>query len=269
MQSETLGIGGCEIVVERLGEGPPLVVLHGEDGPRNASPLLEKLGETFEVHVPRLPGWSETRRAAHVRTVRDVALVAQEYVERFDEPVAVAGLSLGGWVAAEIAANSPALASKLALVSPTGVKVGGRDDRDFTDFYLLPEPARTAVFYAPGRAPALKPGANFDVYLEKAVADDAVARFCWQPFMHDPGLPARLRRVRAPTLILSGDRDAFVLNPDYYPSYARLIPDARHEVIAGAGHRVEEEEPLTVAGKIAGFLAGPGRPAGRRSFAKA
>ena len=38
MQSEALQIGGCDLLVERLGHGPPLVVLHGEDGPRRAAP---------------------------------------------------------------------------------------------------------------------------------------------------------------------------------------------------------------------------------------
>jgi pimeloyl-ACP methyl ester carboxylesterase len=269
MQSDAREIGGCEVVVERIGEGPPLVVLHNEDGPRNASAFLERLGERFAVHVPRLPGWSETRRGQHVRSVRDVALVAQEYLEDFDEPVPLVGLSFGGWVAAEIAANAPGLVAKLALVSPIGVKIGGREDRDFADIYLLPEPERTGTYYAAGGAPTLRPGANADLYLEKAIADEAVARFCWQPFMHDPTLPGRLRRVRAPTLIVSGDRDRFVLNPGYYAGYASLIAGASHEAIAGAGHRPEEEAAEATADRIVEFLAAEGLRPGRRSLAKA
>jgi pimeloyl-ACP methyl ester carboxylesterase len=264
MQSDTLEVGGCEIVVERLGAGPPLVVIHGDEGPRRASAFLEKLAERYEVHVPRLPGWSETTRASHVRTTRDVALVAQEYVEGLDAPAGLVGLSFGGWVAAEIAATAPGLVPKLALVSPMGVKIGGREDRDFTDFYLLPEPERTALFYATGRAPQPAPGANIDVYLEKAVADEAMVRFGWQPFMHDPTLPGRLRRVKAETLILSGGGDRFVLNPGYFDGYAKLIPGAAHEAIGGAGHRLEEEEPETAAERIARFISAAGRPAGRR-----
>jgi pimeloyl-ACP methyl ester carboxylesterase len=262
MRSETLEIGGCEIVVERLGSGPALVVLHGDEGPRRASAFLEKLAERFEVHVPRLPGWSETKRASHVRTVRDIALVAQEYVERLDASAGLVGLSVGGWAAAEIAATAPGLVRKLALISPVGVKVGGREERDFEDFYLIPEPQRTAVFYAEGRAPAIDPKANIDVYLEKAIADDAVARFCWQPFFHDPTLPGRLRRVKAETLILSGAASRFVLNPGYYDGYARLIPGARHEQVAGAGHRLEEEEPEEAAARVGDFVtAAQGVPA--------
>jgi pimeloyl-ACP methyl ester carboxylesterase len=255
MEGENLEIGGCHIAVERMGKGAPVVVFHAEDGPRNAQVFLEKLAEKFEVHVPRLAGWPDTRRASHVRTVRDVALVAQEYVERFDRPVPVVGLSFGGWVAAEIAATSPTLVSSLVLLSPIGVKIGGREDRDFADLYILTAPERTALYYAPGRTPTTKPGDNVDVFLEKAVADEAIARFCWQPYMHDPGLKDRLRRIRAATLLISGDRDNFVLNPRYYSAFAGLIPGAKHEVIAGAGHRTEEEEPKKVGERVATFIA--------------
>jgi pimeloyl-ACP methyl ester carboxylesterase len=255
MYSEKLQVGGCDIAVDCFGKGPALVVLHGEDGPRNAGPCLEKLSETFEVHVPRLPGWHDTTRAPHVRTARDVALVAQEYVERLDKPVALMGLSFGGWLAAEIAATVPRLVAHLVLVSPIGIKVGGREDRDFADLYILTAAERTALYYAPGKAPTINTNTNADVFLEKAMGDEAIARYCWQPYMHDPGLSARLRRIAASTLILSGDHDGFVLNPTYYTKFAALIPGARHDVVAGAGHRIEEEEPANVAKRVVAFVA--------------
>jgi pimeloyl-ACP methyl ester carboxylesterase len=251
MQSDVIEVAGCEIVVERLGKGAPVIVLHGEDGPRNAAPFLEKLAETFEVHVPRLVGWSPTKRPAHVRTVRDVALIAQEYIEQLNRPAAIVGLSFGGWVAAEVATNAPRLAPSLVLISPIGIKVGGREDRDFADLYIATAAERDAFYYAAGRVPKINPGSNIDIFLEKATADEAIARYCWQPYMHDPGLAPRLRRIRAATLLISGASDKFVLNADYYRKYASLIPGARHEVIADAGHRVEEEQPNSVAKHVA------------------
>jgi pimeloyl-ACP methyl ester carboxylesterase len=260
MPTEALEIGGCEITVERFGSGPPIVVLHGEEGPRPATAFLEELGSRFEVHVPRHAGWAETRRAGHVRTVRDLALVAQEYVEGLGGPVPLVGLSFGGWLAAEIAANSPLLVSRLTLISPIGVKIGGREDRDFADLYILAAADRTALYYAPGKVPVQQPVGNADIYMERAIADEAIVRFCWQPYMHDPGLAGRLRRVRAPTLILSGDRDRLILNPGYYDGFAALIPGAVHEVVAGAGHRLEEEEPQAIARRVTQFAAAD-RPA--------
>jgi pimeloyl-ACP methyl ester carboxylesterase len=255
MDGEVLEIGGCDILVERLGKGAPLVVLHGEDGPRGARPFLERLAQRFEVHAPSHAGWAGTSCAAHVTTLRDVALVAQQYVETFRRPVPVVGLSLGGWLAAEIAATSPALVERLVLVSPIGVKIGARNDRDFVDIYVLGPKEREAAYYGPRGRPALAAVNSPDFFMEKALAEHATVRYCWRPFMHDPGLKGRLQRVQAPTLLLSGAEDRFVVNPDYYARYAGLIPGARHEVIAGAGHRLEEEEPQMIADRVAAFAA--------------
>lgn len=254
MQGETLEIGGCDILVERVGDGAPLVVFHSENGPRGAIPMIEALARRFEVHVPRHVGWAGTKRASHVQTTRDLALVAQEYVETLDTPVPVVGLSFGGWVAAEIAATAPGLVSSLVLVSPIGVKIGRREDRDFLDVYVLSAGEREAAYYASGSGPAPIQDNSDDHYQELATAEEATIRFCWNPFMHDTSLKGRLRRVRAATLVLSGDEDGFVLNPDYYRGYAGLIPGARHEVIAGAGHRIEEEKPQDVAERVLDFV---------------
>lgn len=249
-----LEIGECEVTVERLGSGPVLVLLHGERGLRIADAFIDRLARHFEVHVPRHVGWAGTRRADHVTTVRDIALVQQEYIERLGEPVPVVGLSIGGWIAAEIAANAPQLVSRLMLVSPIGVKIGGREDRDFADIYLLPEPERTAIYHAPGFTPSFRGNSDED-FLAIAMADDAIVRYCWQPYMHDPSLRGRLRRITASCLILHGDADRFVLRPDYFEAYAALINGARFESLPGAGHRLEEEVPEVVAKRAIDFLS--------------
>ena len=98
--------------------------------------------------------------------------------------------------------------------------------------------------------------------LEIARAEEAVARYCWSPYMHDPGLRHRLRRITAPTLVVSGTNDRFVLRPDYYETYARLIGEgATLRKIDGAGHNVEEEMPDAVVALVNEFVAPrAGRP---------
>lgn len=259
MISEKLEIGGCEVTVERWGAGAPLVLLHAERGPHGAAAFIERLASHFEIHVPRHVGWAGTRRADHVTTARDVALVQQEYIETLGQPVPVVGLSFGGWIAAEIAANAPQLISRLVLVSPIGVKIGGRDDRDFADLYLLPEPERTALYHAPSFAPTLL-AENDEVYFELAMGDDAVVRYCWQPYMHDPGLRGRLRRIAASSLVLHGDADRFVLNPDYYSEFAGLIAGAQYQTLPGLGHRLEEEAPELAAEQVIAFASEQAAP---------
>ena len=103
-----------------------------------------------------------------------------------------------------------------------------------------------------------------EVALEVATAEEAVARYCWSPYMHDPGLRHRLRRIKAPTLVLSGANDRFVLHPDYFETYARLVGEgATHRMIDGAGHSIEEEMPDAVVTFVNDFTAprsaAPGR----------
>ena len=97
---------------------------------------------------------------------------------------------------------------------------------------------------------------NPEIALEIARAEEAVARYCWSPYMHDPGLRHRLRRITAPTLVLSGTNDRFVLRPDYFETYAELIGHgAAHRRIEHAGHSLEEERPDEVVTLVNDFVA--------------
>ncbi len=257
MQREERAIGECRLDVRRYGAGPPLVVLHGEYGVTFTQEFLERLGAHHEVFAPHHPGWAGSSRPTHVETTRDIALVQQEFIEGFGAPVPVIGLSFGGWVAAEVAATSPGLLASLVLVSPIGIKVGGREDRDFVDLYVTAADQRRGLLSRTAGPPV-----DAEVALEIAQAEEAVARYCWSPYMHDPGLRHRLRRIAAPTLVVSGTDDRFVLRPDYYETYARLIGEgATLRKIDGAGHNVEEEMPDAVVALVNEFVApGAGRP---------
>jgi pimeloyl-ACP methyl ester carboxylesterase len=252
-------IGECQLDVRRYGAGPPVVVLHGEYGITFAEAFLESLGARHEVFVPHHPGWAGSSRPSHLDTVRDIALVQQEFLEGFRQPVPVIGLSFGGWVAAEVAATCPDLVASLVLVSPTGIKVGGREDRNFVDLYVTASDQRRGLLSATA-GPAMDEG----LALEIAKAEEAVARYCWSPYMHDPGLRHRLRRITAPTIVLSGSSDRFVLHPDYFETYARLVGHgAVHREIEGAGHCVEEEMPQVVVDVVNEFVAQETAAAGR------
>jgi pimeloyl-ACP methyl ester carboxylesterase len=250
VQREEATIGECRIDVRRYGAGPPLVVLHGEYGITYTEEFLETLSVHYEVFVPHHPGWAGSSRPTHIETVRDIALVQQEFLEAFGQPVPVIGLSFGGWVAAELAATCPALVAKLVLISPTGIKVGSREERDFVDLYVTASDQRRRLL-----STTTGPAMDADLALEITKAEEAVARYCWSPYMHDPGLRHRLRRITAPTIVLSGSDDRFVLRPDYFETYARLVGHgAVHRKIDGAGHSIEEEMPKVVVDVVHEFI---------------
>jgi len=71
--------------------------------------------------------------------------------------------------------------------------------------------------------------------------------------MYNPQLPRWLGQITVPTLVLWGASDQ-VVTPDYGRAYSRLIPGSHFELIEGAGHHPEIEQPEVFVERVAAFL---------------
>lgn len=242
-------VGDVQLEVREQGAGAPLLFLHGEDGLRWSGPVLDELAVDFAVMAPAHPAWGASSRPWHVKEVRDLALVYLELLEELQEPVTVVGCSFGAWLAAELAVLRPAMLAGLVLVAPIGVKLGTRDERDFVDIYAAGFAELPGIFYGdPASAPDLS-SLDDAAYLDLARSQEATARYCWSPYMHNPRLRHWLRRIAVPTTVVGGEQDNFVLRSQYYKEYGALIGPEGADVrtVPGAGHRLEEERPDEVA----------------------
>ncbi len=83
---------------------------------------------------------------------------------------------------------------------------------------------------------------------------ESFARFCWQPYMHNPKLKWRLHRIQVPTLVVWGAADG-VITTDYGKAFAGEIADARFEVIENGGHFPHLEQPDAFLKVLGAFLA--------------
>jgi pimeloyl-ACP methyl ester carboxylesterase len=256
MSTSTVSVGDAELDVHEQGRGPALLFLHGMDGLHWSGPIMDALSERFRVIAPHHPAWGASTRPHHVMDVRDIAMVYEEFVERIDGPFVMAGCSFGAWVAAELAIRRPANLAGLVLAAPVGIKLGDREDRDFADVFITHFDDLPGVLYGDAsRAPDLSERPDED-YLYLAVAQEAMARYCWAPYMHDPKLRHWLRRIDVPSLVVGGSADRLVLLPGYFESYASLIGagGAELRMVEGAGHRIEEEEPQVLADLVNEFV---------------
>jgi pimeloyl-ACP methyl ester carboxylesterase len=169
----------------------------------------------------------------------------------------VAGVSLGGWIAAEVAVKSCARISHLVLANAVGIKAQDRETREIADIFAMTEEQFNAHAYfdpaAGKRDYASMPEAEV-----RAVARnrEATARYAWSPYMHDPKLRQRLHRIRIPTLVLWGMADR-ILSESYGRAYGAAIPGARFEPIARAGHFPHLEAPDEFARQIFAFADAP------------
>jgi pimeloyl-ACP methyl ester carboxylesterase len=120
-----------QLAFDRLGAGPPLVLLHGLGMSRRAwDPVVTALAEHFDVIAVDLPGFGSSA-VLPAPTVPTPAALAATVADLLDglgiRTPHVVGNSLGGWVALELAGIRPV--ASLTLLSPAGLW------RDHTPMY--------------------------------------------------------------------------------------------------------------------------------------
>jgi len=116
-------VDGTELVVVTGGTGTPVLVLHEELGGPGWLSWNSALARNRTLIIPQHPGYSCTERAEWISTIRDLAgFYARYLLEQRLAPIDVIGFSLGGWVAAEMAACNPSQFRKMVLVAPMGIR---------------------------------------------------------------------------------------------------------------------------------------------------
>jgi pimeloyl-ACP methyl ester carboxylesterase len=241
-------------MIER-GTGRPLLFLHAENGIEPAMAAIEALAKGARVIAPTHPGYGRSELPKGMRSVDDLSYFYLDLLDQLDlRDVALVGVSLGAWLAAEIAVKSTQRLSKLVMANAVGVKVGERENRDIVDIFALTEKEFIDIAYADPAVGTRDYKALPDAeVLAAARAREATARFAWNPYFHNPRLKSRLHRIRIPTLFLWGTHDRMLSEP-YGRAYCAMIPGARFETIDRAGHFPHQEQPKAFADKVLNFV---------------
>jgi pimeloyl-ACP methyl ester carboxylesterase len=258
MDGERLTVNGIALEVLRRGPGnatgQPVLLLHGMDTVHPKAPFLDLLGSEAEIVAPSSPGFGDTTRPPDFDTVYDLVRLYLALIDQLPfERIALIGLSFGGWLAAEIAVACSHKVDKLILADPVGIKLGDRESRDIADiFNLNPAEIRRREWHDPAKAPSYNEMSD-DELVVHARNREALCLYAWHPCLYNPKLKNWLGLIRVKTLVLWGESDRIV-TPEYGSAYAGLIPGARFETIAGAGHHPEIEQPEVFADRVLAFL---------------
>jgi pimeloyl-ACP methyl ester carboxylesterase len=250
--SETVPIAGAALHVARAGSGTPLLVLHHDIGTLPTLPFYDALARDFTVLVPSHPGYDKSERPAWMRSVRDVAVVHQWLLTQHDlRDVVVVGLGFGGWIAAEMATMAPRGFKKLVLVGAMGIKPerGAIADQalvSYIDYVRLGFADQAAYDRLYGAETPTATLEQWDLNREMTF------RIAWKPYMYNPTLPHLLGGVATPTLVVWGREDRIV-PLECGERYVKALPQARLEIVDGAGHFVEMEKPDVLARLVTAF----------------
>ena len=203
------------------------VLVHGLAGSsrwwREVEPQLDGL-EVDPVDLPRRASLEEL----------------EDWLARRLEPgAALVGHSLGGLLAARVAARRPELVERLALIAPAGL---GRPSRLAHAVPL----ARTLVGVRPRVASLL---------VQDALRAGLVGLWGASRMAVATDLRNELEKIGAPTLVLWGEKDRLLPVMHGYTCTA-LVPNGRLEIVSGAGHVPMLERPDEVSRLLREFLAG-------------
>jgi pimeloyl-ACP methyl ester carboxylesterase len=257
-RAETVPVAGAELTFIEGGTGNPVLVLHEELGHPGWLRWHSELARSRTLLIPHHPGFGRSPRVEWVSNIRDLAgFYARVLRERKLSPIDVIGFSLGGWIAAEMAACDAAQFRRMVLVAPTGIRPPEGDIMDlFTvtarvyldasvhDAQNTPEFAK---LYGGEQTPE-----QFEAW-EDARAE--TARLAWQPYMYNPSLGPLLQGVVGlPTLLIWGRQDR-VVPVSAAEVYKKSIVGAELVVFDNCGHRPEVEKQAEFTQYLQRFLA--------------
>lgn len=198
--------------------------------------------------------------SADLKAHRSAPAMASALLETMPDRCAIAGFSLGGIVALEMAAQAPQRVLGLALIATNA----------------RPDPAESALARRAAVIRARRTGIDAHVrgellprYFGSAHAQDRALHDMVLGMAIDSGIDAysdqaeiaacradsrpRLQAIRVPTLVIGGAEDS--INPaDRQQEMAHALPFAEWHQVAGAGHFVPLEAPACVAGLMRRWL---------------
>jgi len=256
-EQRSLTVGGARVEYFAGGSGQPLLWLHGSEGNLGWLRLHDELARNFTVYVPTHPGFAGSERPEWLESFLDLSRFYLWLLQELRlSSVSVAGHFIGGWLAAEMAVMSPQILTRLLLIDAAGVRPR---EGEITDIFLHgSEGTRQLSFFD------VKQVADYELLFgtkptpeareAHIINREAVTRYCWKPYMHDPSLPYLLPRLRnLPTLLVWGREDRIV-PVEAGEAYRKAIAGARLEVIERCGHFPHLEKPAEFSRAISGFL---------------
>jgi pimeloyl-ACP methyl ester carboxylesterase len=255
------------IATAQAGTGPPLLALHGLGGTKASFlPTLALMSGTHRVIAADLPGFGDSVKP--LRAPYDAAYFAGVMAELLDaleiDRAHVAGNSMGGRVALEMALAKPERVDRVVLLSPAMAWLRPRRWAPVVrllrpELSVLPMPVEGLVRRLVSGGESGWAAAGVDEFLRSyttprgRLAFNAVARNIYLDEPHGKaGLWSRLGGMQHESLFIWGLRDRLV--PIAFMKHVeRAFPAARH-VELDCGHVPQVERPIEAHDAMRAFL---------------
>jgi pimeloyl-ACP methyl ester carboxylesterase len=270
-----VAVDGAVLNTIDIGEGPPLVFVHGLSGSwRNWLEQVPVLAGDHRVIAVDLPGFGSSPMPTEDISISGYGRVLERLFAALGiDAAAVVGNSMGGFVGAELAIAFPQLVERLVLISAAGISTTGdpRTERALPSLQRIERVTAASAAWVAARSdtvarrPRLREAALSVVVRHPRRLPAALAA----EQLRGAGTPGflqalesimhydfrdRLAEIACPTLIVWGDGDRLI-NVRDADVFASLIPDSRKVVFADTGHMAMLERPAAFNALLRDFLA--------------
>jgi len=248
MVREKVLIKGLEISfkIERKGSQKNFLILHGWGSKAQQWDKVSEIiaGEGFNVIVPDLPGFGESREPERPWNLDDYCVFVQEFAKQLGlKNIYLLGHSFGGSLAVKFALKYPDQVEKLFLVGAAcirrktlGKSLSKKVAKIFRIFAFLP-------FYS-----SVRKGVYRYVFKSDYINSEGVMRKSYLKIISED-LTDALRAIKIPTVIIWGQNDNVTPIEDAY-LIEKNVPGSKLAVIPGGNHDLERGNPEILGRKI-------------------
>lgn len=240
-----------------------VLMLHGYSADKNIwLRFARHFVGTYRVIIPDIAGHGETGFKAGGGY--DIALQAKRMIQLLDvcgvEKVHVIGNSMGGYMAAWLAAAYPDRIASVALIDPAGVTAPEISDLERQlakghNPFLIHSREEFRHLYAMTMAqPPWVPGVVLDAIAQRYERSREELEEIFRDFRASPPMEPRLPEIKCPALLVWGRKDRLI-DVSSVAVWSKGIEDLRVEVLEHIGHMPMVEEPSGTARLYREFLA--------------
>ena len=235
---QKVGINGVQLAYERHGKGKPLVLLHGYPLDHHLwDDVVPLLKDTFDLIIPDLRGFGESTTVETPYTMDDLATDIAGLLGHLGiQKTAIAGHSMGGYVALAFARLFPKRVNGLGLVSSQ--VLADPPDRKEGRYKSAADVAENGIS---GVVEAMTTKFTSDMRLQACVRESmqqqkpAACIGALKAMAERPDSTPLLTTIQYPVVVIHGDSDALI--PLVRAREIKeAVPSAHFVEISGAGH---------------------------------
>ena len=276
MQTTMVSIGDTSLAVQICGSGPPLVLLHAFPLDHTMWHRVLSLANYARLIIPDQRGFGRsTHSDSEKSSIVSIAQLADDVAKLLDalnieEPAAIAGISMGGYVAQNVAVRYPEKVSRIILIdtkfsADTPEARSTRADLAATvgrvGQQVLADAMVPNLLAATDTARSQPERAANEKFLRKLISEQSVTTIqaALQALADRPDMTKDMQRLMKPALLICGSEDT-ITPPEVMKSMEKILLQGHLLIVSDAGHLVPLEAPEVFHEAVRSFLARPVEP---------